>query len=100
MDILENKTEPAVLIVTKNSSQLPKQVKADILGNINPADNNLHLSRVWTTKDGNLVVGCQNKEENNKFVSMVRDKLLDSYTAKEIKRIQPNRRNDRRTDGT
>lgn len=88
-DIVKNKTEPAVLIVPKNSSQLPNQMKADILGNINPAENNLHLRKVQTTKDGGLVVGCQSKEENEKLVSMARDKLSDAYVVKEISGISP-----------
>lgn len=88
-DIVKNKTEPAVLIVPKNSSQLPNQLKSDMLDNINPVENNLHLSRVRTTKDGGLLVGCQNKEENEKFVSLVREKLSDSYVIREVNGIKP-----------
>lgn len=83
-DFAKNKTEPDIFIVLKKSCQLPNKVKADILGKINPAENSLDISKV-----GGFLVECQNREENKKMLSIVRDKLSDSYVVKEINGISP-----------
>lgn len=88
-DVVKNKTEPAVLIVPKNTDQNISQTKAEVLSKINPLEKNLHLKKVAGTKDGGLVVGCHNEEENQLFVSLVREELSELYDVKEIRGINP-----------
>lgn len=87
--VVRGTTDPAILVLPKNTSQAPNQVKSDILSCINPIENNIHPNKVKKTRDGGLIVGCQNKEENKAFLTLARQKLAGSYDIKELGGVNP-----------
>lgn len=74
-----------MLIVPTNPGQLLNHIKNNLLGNVNPKENNLHLNKIAITNDEELVGTCQKSDDNEKIVSMVHDKLSDSYVVKEMR---------------
>ena len=66
-DILKNNTQPASIIQPKNLEQPPSQTKSDILQQINPSQSNIQLSKVKNLKNGGILIGCKNREDNAKF---------------------------------
>lgn len=88
-DVLKNKTHPAVIVKPKNTEQPITQTKSDVMRHINPIESNIQLSKVKSVKNGGFLIGCKNKEDNEKIKKMVEDKLSDSYEIQEINGINP-----------
>lgn len=87
--VLQNKTEPVVIIRPKNSEQSNVKTKLDINESINPADSNLQLSKVKHIRDGGILIGCKNNADNDKLRKLAQEKLSDQYTVKEVRGIKP-----------
>lgn len=87
-DVLKDKSQ-AVILVQPKHNQNPSTTKADILHNINPLEENLRLSKIKPVKDGGFVIGCSNKDDNEKVLKMVQQKMSSSYDVKMIEGIQP-----------
>lgn len=88
-DVIKNRTQPAVIIKPKNSSQSSATTKVDILQHVDPSQNNIQLSRVKNCRDGGVLISCNNSEGNEKFKTLVNEKLLNSYDIKEVSGVRP-----------
>lgn len=88
-DVLKNKSQPAIIIRPKNQDQSIAQTKADINNKINPIDVNIKLSKVKNVKNGGVLIGCRDKEDNEKLKNIAEAKLSDSYVVKEFRGINP-----------
>lgn len=60
-----------------------------LLNKVDPLDTNIHLSKVKKIKNGGLLVGCSNREENEKLRQLAAEKLAADYDIKEVKGIHP-----------
>lgn len=87
-DVLKNKASPAVIIQPKDEQESEK-TKEDIMKTIDPIDDNLQFSKIKNIKNGGLLIGCRNKEENSKLLNLVQERLPDSYEIREVSGIQP-----------
>lgn len=88
-DVVNNKTFPAVIVQPKNKAQEIKQTKSELMHNINPTDNSIHLTKVKHIKDGGILIACKSKEENEKIMKLVQETMSDSYAVKEVAGINP-----------
>ena len=89
LDILKNKTQPGIIITPKNKEQDVAATKTALSTKINPAETNLSISKVRGMKDGSLLIGCSNKDDNARFKKIAQDKLADDYEIKDVKGILP-----------
>ena len=87
-EVLNNKTQPAVLIKPK-AVQTTVKTKCDVSDNISTVDMQLSLSRVKGVKDGGMVVGFSSKEDNSRFKRLADEKLSQNYEIVELKGVQP-----------
>lgn len=88
-DVVKNKSQPAVIIRPKNQSQSNLQTKAEIKNKINPADVDIQLSKVKNIKNGGILIGCRNKDDNEKLKKIAVDRLSDQYEIKEFQGLNP-----------
>lgn len=89
-DVLKNKAMPAVIIKPKNQEQNNSQTKTDILQNINPADTNIQITKIKNIRNGGVLIGCNSKDENNRFKKMAEEKLnSNEYEVTEVRGINP-----------
>lgn len=88
-DILKNNTQPAIIIQPKNLGQPISQTKSDISQNINPSQSNIQLAKVKNLKNGGVLIGCKNSEDNVKFKKMVQEKMSQSYEVRELHGVLP-----------
>ena len=87
-DILKNKTQPAILIKPK-TTQTAVKTRVDLKENISTVDMQLSLSKVKSMKNGDMLVGFNSKEDNNRFKKAADEKLADKYDIVMLKGVQP-----------
>lgn len=87
--VVRNTTTPAVLVVPKDQSQSGTKTKSALLENIDPLELDVHLSQVKDVKNGGVLVGCRNSEENEKFKRIVTEKLSKDYEIRQLRGINP-----------
>ncbi|KAJ3666126.1 hypothetical protein Zmor_001581 [Zophobas morio] len=87
-DAVKNKTKPVIIIEPKNVQNSVK-TKTDIESNIDPAIDDLQISKVITTKNGGMLVGCLSTEQTYRFKQIAETKLADSYNICEAKGLCP-----------
>ncbi|CAH1109054.1 unnamed protein product [Psylliodes chrysocephalus] len=61
----------------------------DIMGNINPTELNVKVSKANNTRDSGILIGCSKNEDSSKFKDAANAKLSDAYEVKEIKSRNP-----------
>lgn len=71
----QNSTQPAVSIQSKTTNQSPDERRTEILRHINPIDIDVQLEKVKDVNNRGIIIGCKNKEDNEKLVSRVQKKL-------------------------
>ncbi|CAH1982020.1 unnamed protein product [Acanthoscelides obtectus] len=84
--VLRKKTVPAVTIKPKEVQDTLK-TKTDILKNMNPVADDIHISKIKNVKDGGILIGCKNVEDNLKLDRIVQEKL--SYDVKKVGGVNP-----------
>lgn len=88
-EAMKDKSKPVIVIHPKNNSQSATITKADILRNVDPSVEHVQLDKVRTVKDGGIMIGCKNIADNNKLMSIIQQKMSDTYDVKEVGAILP-----------
>lgn len=88
-DVLKDRSQPAIIIRPKQNNHSLLQTKSDILRNLNPTTENLQLSKIKSIKDGGLLIGCRNQEDNKKIKNIIQTNLADTYSVREVTGVQP-----------
>jgi hypothetical protein len=65
--VLQNKTQPAVIIKPKQTDRSAVDTKRDINAKINPIEAQLSISKIKNIKDGGVLVGFSSMEDNARF---------------------------------
>lgn len=87
--IARNKAQPGVIIKPKDNRQECSKTKSDVVKEICPADSNIQLSKLRTVKEGGLLLGCKNANDNRKLKEMVQQRMSNSYDVVEVHGINP-----------
>lgn len=88
-EAVRNNNKPKIIIKPKNQRQQNASTKADILRTINPVDLQIQLNKVKHISNGGILLGCNNKDDVNKFKQLADEKLSDKYDIREVKNPQP-----------
>lgn len=88
-DVVRNKTQPAVIINPKDTSQSYSQTKSEIMRYVDPTSSDIQLSRVKTVKDGGILIGCSNKNGHEKLKEVIQQNLANTYEVREVSGISP-----------
>jgi hypothetical protein len=62
--IVKNKTDPAIIIRPKDSTQSSTITKSDLTKKVNPLDSQLHIRKVKDLRSGDVLVGCSSSEDH------------------------------------
>lgn len=87
--IARNKAQPGVIIKPKDNKQECSKTKSDVVKEICPADSNIQLSKLRTVKEGGLLLGCKDINDNRKLKEMVQQRMSNSYDVMEVRGVNP-----------
>ncbi|CAH1099783.1 unnamed protein product [Psylliodes chrysocephalus] len=77
------------ILQPKNTTQPIAATKAEILRSIDPIKTNINVSNVSTTRQGALVISCDNKDDSSRFQQIINTNLGDKYEMKSISSLHP-----------
>lgn len=83
------KSESAVIVKPRNTTQKNSQTKGDFLHEINPLEHNLLISSVKNISNGGIVIGCTNEKEASKLKEVAKGKLAEKYEIRDAKNLNP-----------
>jgi hypothetical protein len=87
--IVKNKTDPAIIIKPKDSSQSSTITKSDLTKKVNPLDSQLHIRKVKDLGGGGVLVGCSSSEDHVRLKNIATEKLVENYVVSEVKGLNP-----------
>lgn len=79
----------STVIIKPKLKQSLEVTKSDMVKTVNPIDTNLSFTKIKETRDGGLLVLCENIDDYSKFKQLITDKLSYNYTVKDIPVLNP-----------
>lgn len=83
------KQKSALVVHPKKSDQPIGVTKSDILLKVNPVSTDIEFSSTHETRDGGLVIRCDNVDDTKKILDIASDKLGENYVVKPLSTINP-----------
>ena len=71
-------SQSSLLLQPKNTNQTNNTTKSELLSNINPVESNIKINNVKSTRQGGVVIRCNNPGDTNKIHKIVTHYILES----------------------
>ncbi|KAJ3658560.1 hypothetical protein Zmor_010293 [Zophobas morio] len=78
-----------VIVQPKNTEKKVSETKAELLGKVNPVENNLNISNVKSSRSGGVIISCNSSKDTKKIVEIVENELREDYNIKQLSNLCP-----------